>query len=358
MRPGGGKSKGASFERTVAKLVIKAACRVLNISKKDIYRTPGSGGHRYASKTDPSDLVISKRLLKRFPFTVECKWYKSVNFGHFWTLSTRRRLSWKEFKWVDQVLEENSSFRERRIPIVVFKQNKGSVFCLWCDLDPVARQARKAIVKLRTLKPKLKIKFRGNTWYLTLFSHVLRRLFRIPFTSERRQQISQYMKHKWTTKQFRDMMVYRRVSKEARERMSSVRLRLFRSGEIEPSGGVGGNRMGYIKCKGTKLFYRSDYERSFLKWCDEAPFVKEVQKPRGKFGYRYKGKDRMYFPDFLVTLKHGEMRLVEIKDHRRLNDVQIKKKFAVAREFIGDDFIVVPYKVRSLHKLRSVLNVE
>lgn len=77
MRPGGSKSKGNAFERLVA-TTIRKDLEEFGIDAKDIFRTPGSGGHPYC---DDCDLMISDRLLPVIPFVVECKHEKQLTVG-------------------------------------------------------------------------------------------------------------------------------------------------------------------------------------------------------------------------------------------------------------------------------------
>lgn len=71
------KEKGNTFERKVAADLLSAAGP--GFRRADCYRTPMSGGHKYAGQ---GDLVISESLQKILPFVVECKHQKAFRTSH------------------------------------------------------------------------------------------------------------------------------------------------------------------------------------------------------------------------------------------------------------------------------------
>ena len=126
MKKGGGRNKGNAFERHVASLILKAAVKTdKTLRKRHCYRTPGSGGHRYDKNKYPGDLVIRARLLKIFPFVVECKNYRKIEHQNFHSPQSEK---WKEIQWLKQVLRE-SKHHKRRIPLLVFKANNRPIWC-------------------------------------------------------------------------------------------------------------------------------------------------------------------------------------------------------------------------------------
>ena len=129
MKLGGGRSKGSAFERTVAKQVI-AAFAEFGITGEDCYRTPMSGGHRFANKSDPGDLLISKKLAKIFSFAIECKTYRSVPFAELLQPRTKGTF----VKWWAQAKKATANAPNSRLkPLVVFKQNASTVFAIVPD---------------------------------------------------------------------------------------------------------------------------------------------------------------------------------------------------------------------------------
>jgi len=121
----GKRNKGNSFERRVSKMIV-AAFKELGITAEDCYRTPLSGGHRYSKKEDPGDLVISPKLQKLFPFTVECKNDRRANISHFFNLKSTT----PEVRWWKQACQQNKS--EATSPLLVFKAHH-EIFC--CVLE-------------------------------------------------------------------------------------------------------------------------------------------------------------------------------------------------------------------------------
>ena len=120
MRKGGGKGKGSAFERTVAKLIVKAFRRH-GIEQRECWRSVLSGGHLISS----GDLAMSDRLLRLFPFSVECKFRKKIRFENF-LLS---KLS-EERKWLQQA-EAGARKVKGLEPILVLKANRGPIYVLF-----------------------------------------------------------------------------------------------------------------------------------------------------------------------------------------------------------------------------------
>src|SRR6266478_3658650 len=89
----GAKAKGNKFQRTVAKMVIKAG-QCIGLKKNDCYSTPMSGGHPTAALK--ADLVLSHKVRKVMPASVECKHHRRVDLQWFYT---KQGLV---FKWIDQ----------------------------------------------------------------------------------------------------------------------------------------------------------------------------------------------------------------------------------------------------------------
>lgn len=125
MKSGGGRNKGSAFERLVSKLFLEAFKKGgVQTKPEDCFRTPLSGGHRFASKTDPGDLQFSKELTELFPMVVECKHYRELCLERY---LQKPKKSWKEFQWLDQV--SLSSQQTGRPPVLVMRGNNGVIFC-------------------------------------------------------------------------------------------------------------------------------------------------------------------------------------------------------------------------------------
>jgi hypothetical protein len=113
MKDGGGKAKGATFERLVADLIRKA----FKLTKKDVYRTPLSGGHPYA---DPADLVMSPAARRVFPFSVECKHRKT------WKLTLDKETA-EVRTWKQQATR--AAQRSKLTPLLVIRGNATDIYC-------------------------------------------------------------------------------------------------------------------------------------------------------------------------------------------------------------------------------------
>jgi hypothetical protein len=72
--------KGSTFERLIAKDII-AAFAAHGITNKDCYRTPLSGGHFAARKSDGGDLVTSPTLRAWFPYSLEAKHHRAIDLN-------------------------------------------------------------------------------------------------------------------------------------------------------------------------------------------------------------------------------------------------------------------------------------
>lgn len=166
MRSGGGRAKGNWFEREVAKLICEAF-KGWGITTSDAYRTPLSGGHLHARKSDPGDLVISKRLRKYFPFNVECKAYRRVKLWPlFFSVETQKN-AWKFKAWLGQVSKGSNSNKSRH-PMLIFKENNGPVIAMVPQIMPLVTRIQR---RFRTM-------YNGEPWYAMLLSDVLKELVR------------------------------------------------------------------------------------------------------------------------------------------------------------------------------------
>lgn len=165
------KQKGASFERLVARQILEAAGH--GFSKEDCFRTPLSGGHPYAGA---SDLVISPKLLRIFPFCVECKHRASFRLEHFFH-PTKELISYH-----DQVLQAVKKDRIRidfdpdkppakRAPLLVIKGGHG------CDAV-VAMPEHISALYLKNqnclFDPSLNYCYGGQTWTACKFPTLLK----------------------------------------------------------------------------------------------------------------------------------------------------------------------------------------
>lgn len=108
------RRKGSAFERKVARSIAKA----VGATKKDIYRTPLSGGHPYA---DRGDLVIARKFRKRFPYCVECKHQRDWNAE--WLFAPTAKLH----SWFKQAL--TAAVACKRTAMLVICGNRTETYC-------------------------------------------------------------------------------------------------------------------------------------------------------------------------------------------------------------------------------------
>ncbi len=154
-----------NFERGVAKQVV-ATFKEHGIQDKDCYRTPLSGGHIHASKNDPGDLVISRRLRRLFPFHVECKAYNSINMAQLLVPFKRWKKSWKWSKWFAQVTK--SCTDDELIPLLVFKEDNGETIAAF----PVGRCGK----EFSDFSVKLSFLYENQQWCVVRFKNLLWRV--------------------------------------------------------------------------------------------------------------------------------------------------------------------------------------
>lgn len=166
MRSGGGRAKGNGFERDVAALILQHAGK--KFTKADCYRTPLSGGHRFAREKDPGDLMMSPALDKRFPFTVECKRYKEIRYEHF--ISSKPMSSWQEFAWLQQAIDATA---KKHSTLLVMQSNRGEIFCvipfnIWVNDDHEEMDSAASYAEFM---------YKDSGWVLVHFEKFLRLYF-------------------------------------------------------------------------------------------------------------------------------------------------------------------------------------
>ena len=114
------KRKGSKFELLVAHKIVDAAGEPFE--KKDCYRTPQSGGHRFAGA---NDLQISDRLFEIFPFGGEMKHRKTFKIEQMFDPTQEIR------EYHDQVLAAVARDPDLRAPapLLVVRGNGGGIYC-------------------------------------------------------------------------------------------------------------------------------------------------------------------------------------------------------------------------------------
>jgi len=77
------------------------------------------------------DLYLSDRLAKLFPYAVECKFYRKINWENYLIPPVYRQRSWKEWQWVKQ--SEDAVKAKPGIgltALLVLKENRGPIYAL------------------------------------------------------------------------------------------------------------------------------------------------------------------------------------------------------------------------------------
>lgn len=113
------KRIGGTFERRVAAMILAAVGE--RFCKKDCYRTPMSGGHPHVGE---SDLQISKKLRKVFPFLVEAKHRKTIRLDHFLKPTAELR------SFRIQIVAEWKKLGKRGAPAVVMMGARTDVYAM------------------------------------------------------------------------------------------------------------------------------------------------------------------------------------------------------------------------------------
>jgi hypothetical protein len=130
VKAGGGHGKGASFERKIAKSIVKAL-KQFGVKQRDCWRSVMSGGHAMSS----GDLEMSVRMEKLFPYSVECKHHRKIEWWRFLIPVGQRRKSWKEVRWLQQTLD-GCKKRDGLRPLLVMKENNRPIIVMLLQSYP------------------------------------------------------------------------------------------------------------------------------------------------------------------------------------------------------------------------------
>ena len=104
------KKKGSRYERDVCKLL-------QTWTGFEFARVPSSGGLRWKNTDNTTgDITCSDGNSRKFPFSVECKFYKEINFEHL-LLDVKSDI----IKFWEQSLSDSE--RSGKIPLVFMKYN-------------------------------------------------------------------------------------------------------------------------------------------------------------------------------------------------------------------------------------------
>jgi hypothetical protein len=172
-----GRTKGSAYEREIARQIVEAFAP-WGITAEHCFRTPLSGGHKFACKTDPGDLQIHADLLQFFWFSTECKFHRGINWIELFKPSAFTGFIPKKnasgiLDWWKQTCLAASKHKVQK-PLLVMKQNRSDSYCVLRQKDYQAL--------LRELKGKppitlmLGTKLNGDLVRVLFFSELLKML--------------------------------------------------------------------------------------------------------------------------------------------------------------------------------------
>lgn len=147
--------KGSHFERVVAKAVGRLL-KPYGIQQSECWRSILSGGH----KASHGDLDLSAAALALFPYTVECKFWKSFRPEHLWENFGPKKGPGQIQKWMDQAINETKDGTET---LVVAKTNHFPALAIVTE-SPVF-----AACCVPQYWPRFVFRYRGKPWQVLLF---------------------------------------------------------------------------------------------------------------------------------------------------------------------------------------------
>ena len=154
MSPSGSRRKGKSFERQIVKLFRES----FGLKPEECFRTPNSGGHPYAARTDPGDIQFCPEFRDWFNFHVECKNHRGTRLEQFFqTENARCGIN----RWLDQATCGPKHLR----PMLVFQTGRGTAG-IYCAV-------REAPAALRILQPYAVFEHERKCWTLLPFANFL-----------------------------------------------------------------------------------------------------------------------------------------------------------------------------------------
>lgn len=151
-----GKKIGNGFENRVAK-DIRAH---LKASRRDVYRTPGSGSHPCIGRMD---VVIDGSLREKFPWNVECKKDRTFLFCNLFCPTAKMR------SWATQAV--NQAAAEDAPPLLIFQGLRTPIFCAVLSDCKVTKAQRFATHAPAVLHVTIR---KGERWLVFEWTEFLR----------------------------------------------------------------------------------------------------------------------------------------------------------------------------------------
>ncbi len=140
-------------------------------------------------------------------------------------------------------------------------------------------------------------------------------------SEETRRKLSKANKgRKITWKDKQREAALRRIEKDPERALINIKSKRGRKGYYKPN-------------KSQKeMRYLSSWELKFMKMCDLSKDVVEIDSANA-IPYTYSGKDRLYIPDFKLTLNNKQIIIVEIKPKNLVNDPIVIAKRITAKKY-------------------------
>lgn len=121
-----------------------------------------------------------------------------------------------------------------------------------------------------------------------------------------------------------------RLARQA-EKMSEIIAQKIVNGECTHPNGFEAGWFESQKC-GTRMFYRSSYERRFLEMLEVDADVVSFETEPFRIPYMFEGEKKNYVPDVLVK-RASKTQLVEIKPEKLLSDAKVVAKQNAAMQW-------------------------
>lgn len=101
----------------------------------------------------------------------------------------------------------------------------------------------------------------------------------------------------------------------------------------------------------SSIHWESLLERDYIKVLEFDSMVEKYESQPIEIEYTYEGKNRRYYPDFLVTMTTGDEFIVEVKPQRKLEDEDVKLKEEVGKMYCKEEGM--SYKIVSEECIRK-----
>lgn len=104
--------------------------------------------------------------------------------------------------------------------------------------------------------------------------------------------------------------------------------------------GVYNSKKGYYTSVESNItfYYRSSWELYLLKYMDSSDEIINIEKSPS-IDYEFRSRHKLYYPDFLITLKSGVRVMIEVKPYHFLHDDKVVAKRLAALQYCRQNSI-------------------